>query len=65
MFAHHLCLTENEVHAKTQYCPPDELVLILLLEWRKRYPMDNKHLLVKALAKCGEYGEAAKLDPSG
>ena len=44
------------------YCPPDELLLILLLEWRKRYPVANKHLLAKALAKSGQYAEATKLD---
>ena len=40
----------------------DELLLILLLEWRRRYPIANKRLLAKALANCGQYAEATKLD---
>ena len=60
--ARHLNFTDSEVKAKAVYCPPDELLLILLLEWRRRYPIANKRLLAKALANCGQYAEATKLD---
>ena len=60
--ARHLNFTNSEVDAKAVYCPPDELLLILLLEWRRRYPIANKRLLAKALAKSGQYAEATKLD---
>ena len=60
--ARHLNFTDSEVKAKAVYCPPDELLLILLLEWRRRYPIANKRLLAKTLAKCGQYAEATKLD---
>ena len=62
--ARELNFSDSEVDAKAVYCPPDELLLILLLEWRRRYPVANKRLLAKALARCGEYTEATKLDAS-
>ena len=62
--ARELNFSDSEVEAKAVYCPLDELLLILLLEWRRRYPVANKRLLAKALARCGEYTEATKLDAS-
>ena len=63
--ANNLGFSMTEVEARWQEIPAEDVLFVLLLEWvsRKR-PLKAKQVLAHALAECGQYALAVKLDPS-
>ena len=55
----------TEVEARRQEIPAENVLFVLLVEWvRRRRPLKAKQVLAHALAECGQYALAVKLDPS-
>ena len=55
----------TEVEARRQEIPAEDVLFVLLVEWvSRRRPLRAKQVLAHALAECGQYALAVKLDPS-
>ena len=60
-----LGLSLSEITTREAYCSgPEELLCVLLMEWKRRSVVNLKRKLARALLDCQEFEAAIKVDPT-